>query len=224
MRVKLIAKTVVFDVIPGYVEHLDDENYPTDADDLADQAGRLCYLSWNRPNPETATNKGYLENIQKQEHNSVMEHASATFYIDGVTRNFTHELIRHRHHSFSEVSQRYVPVDEFEFIDHPGLEAIGTATRYMKDKSVEKAKEAYGVIMFDLNQKGVKGKKARQAARHILPSGLETRILVTGNMQAWRYVMGKRLSPTADEEFRRVAALILSELKTIAPNTFQDFE
>jgi len=224
MLVKLIAKTIVVDQIPGYVVHPDDENYPTDADDLAEQAGRLCYLSWNRPNPATATNKGYLHNIQEQQHNSVMEHASATFYIDGVTRNFTHELIRHRHHSFSEVSQRYVNVGEFDFIDHPGFASVGEVSHAAKDIALGASREAYKIVIQDLNQQGVEGKKARQVARHVLPSGLETRILVSSNMHGWRYLLSKRLSPTADEEFRQVAKLILDELKAIAPNTFQDFE
>lgn len=118
MRVILIASTAqTGETVPGYIDHPLGDNgyhpYSQDADDLAEQAGRLCYLSWNRPNPATATNKGYLANIIAQGHFSVLEHASATFYIDGVTRNFTHELIRHRHLSFSEVSQRYVDVSEF---------------------------------------------------------------------------------------------------------------
>jgi len=58
------------------------------------------------PSEKTATNMGYMANILKQQHYSIMEHASATFYIEGVSRNLTHELIRHRHLSYSELSQR----------------------------------------------------------------------------------------------------------------------
>src|SRR5678809_1358941 len=104
MRVILLASTKMDFAPPDYVWQSD----VTDPDELAEAAGRLCYLSWERPNPDTATNEGYLTNIIAQRHFSVLEHASASFYIDGFTRNFTHELIRHRHLSFSEVSQRYV--------------------------------------------------------------------------------------------------------------------
>lgn len=221
MRVWLIAQTVIVNNVPGYSPH---RVWETDADELAEEAGRLCYESWERPNPETSANDTYLANILKQGHYSVMEHASATFYIDGVTRNFTHEHIRHRHFGYSEVSQRYCNVGQFEFIEHPGLVGIDTTARNKLLAAIDAGREAYDAIMDDLTQKGFGRKKARQAARHALPSGLETKILVTGNMRAWRDMLWKRLSPAADEEFRQVAKAILAELKNIAPHTFQDFE
>lgn len=221
MRVKLIACTVLVGHIPGYQPH---DDFEADIDELGEEGGRLCYESWNRPNPATATNEGYLANIIKQGHFSVMEHGSATFYIDGVTRNFTHEHVRHRHFSYSEVSQRYCDVGEFAFIEHPGLVGIDTATREELLKAIEAGRKAYKAVMKDLTEKGAERKHARQAARHALASGTETKILVTGNMRAWRDMLPKRLSKTADEEFRQMAGLILGELKKIAPNTFQDFE
>jgi len=215
-NVTLIAATRRERDIPGYIWDDNAEHLPDCADDIAEQAGRLCYLSWDRPNPETATNAAYLANIIKQQHFSVLEHASATFYIDGVSRNFTHELIRHRHLSFSEVSQRYVDVSEFEFVNHPGWPTGNGLSSYVED-----AKEAYQWLMEQLKQ--LPRKQARQTARNILPGGLETKILVTGNMRAWREVLVKRLSPSADAEFQEVAQKILAILYDIAPNTFQDF-
>lgn len=224
LRVILVAKTEGWNLIPKY-SYGDTgcwgDPINTAADELAEQAGRLCYLSWDRPNPKTATNKGYLENILNQGHFSVLEHASATFYIDGVSRNFTHELIRHRHLSFSEVSQRYVDVGEFEFVVHPGLKDVDPTEIH---SAVSPAKSVYRTIVEYLYGRGMKRKETRQAARHVLPSGLETKILVTGNMRAWREVLQKRLSPAADREFQLVAQKILAELREIAPNTFQDFE
>lgn len=229
MRVKLIATTQIVGHIPGYDPHKGGfvtgaVGYVSDADELAEEAGRLCYESWHRPNPVTATNEGYVANIIDKMHFSVMEHASATFYIDGVTRNWSHEKIRHRHFSYSEVSQRYCDVGSFAFIEHPGLTGIDPETREILLEAIAAGRKAYKAVMKDLKKKGVEGKKARQAARHTLPSGTETKILVTGNMRAWRDMLWKRLSPTADEEFRQLARLILVELKKIAPNTFQDFE
>jgi len=226
VRVLLVAQTQLQDLIPGYKER----NYELDgvhtrmSDELAEQAGRLCYLSWDRPNPKTATNKGYLANILAQSHFSVLEHSSATFYIDGVSRNFTHELIRHRHLSFSEVSQRYVDVEKFEFTQHPGFEDIWNDERQVTLDSVSFAKHVYHRIAEKLIRNGKPRKEARQTARQVLPGGLETKILVTGNMRAWRDVLSKRLSPTADREIREVAQKILAHLREIAPNTFQDFE
>ena len=76
---------------------------------LAEFAGRACYQSWAKPNPVTATNAGYLRHILEVGHLSVLEHGSVSFYLTGVSRSLTHELIRHRHFSYSQLSQRYVP-------------------------------------------------------------------------------------------------------------------
>ncbi len=103
LQVRLIAKT----------EFLPPEDVPwdTDADGgeaLVEFAGRACYQSWAKPNPRTATNGGYLKHLLAVGHDSVLEHATVTFYITGISRSCTHELIRHRHFSFSQLSQRFV--------------------------------------------------------------------------------------------------------------------
>src|ERR1700754_537372 len=112
LGVQLVAKT----------EFVAPEGVPwsTDADGgaaLAEFAGRACYQSWKKPNPATATNAGYLKHILEVGHLSVIEHANATFYITGVSRSLTHELIRHRHFSFSQLSQRYVPAGEAVMVE-----------------------------------------------------------------------------------------------------------
>src|SRR5919204_2571447 len=81
----------------------------TGGEALAEFAGRACYQSWKKPNPATATNAGYLRHILEVGHLSVLEHGTVTFYITGISRSLTHELIRHRHFSYSQLSQRYVP-------------------------------------------------------------------------------------------------------------------
>lgn len=220
----LIANTQVVEDVPGYTPHGYGEKFPTDADDLAEMAGRLCYLSGDRPNPETAENDTYLKNILKQMHYSVLEHASATFYIDEVTRAFLLELERHRHMSYSVVSQRYVDGDEFKMVEHPELAKLSDETKARVEYLDNKAHELYREIVAELTSKGDSRKVARGAARTVLPEGTETRILVSGNMRAWRELLWKRLSPTADKEICLVSRLILAELKAIAPSTFQDFE
>src|SRR5580698_4325458 len=90
----------------------DDVDWDTDAEGgqaLAEFAGRACYQSWTKPNPSTATNAGYLHHILEVGHLSVLEHGTVTCYLTGVSRSLTHELIRHRHFSYSQLSQRYVP-------------------------------------------------------------------------------------------------------------------
>lgn len=103
MRVQAIAWT--------HFQAPEGVDWSTDADGgqaLAEFAGRACYQSWTKPNPATATNSGYLAHILEVGHLSVLEHGTVTMYFTGVSRSFTHELIRHRHFSYSQLSQRYV--------------------------------------------------------------------------------------------------------------------
>src|ERR1700753_1996130 len=96
--------------------------WETDADGgqaLAEFAGRACYQSWKKPNPATATNAGYLAHILEVGHLSVLEHGTVTFYLTGISRSLTHELIRHRHFSYSQLSQRYVPEGDAEIVEPP---------------------------------------------------------------------------------------------------------
>lgn len=196
------------------------------ADRLAHFAGRSCYQSWHVPNPATSTDEGYLANIIKQQHFSVLEHASVTFYVEGVSRNLTHELIRHRHLSYSELSQRYINMEDARIMIPPAideleeywLEAASKLGRTMSD-----AVTRYSDVVDILEDAGIKGKKAREAARALLPGGTETKIVVTGNHRAWRDMLHKRYSMHADAEIRQFATLVLAELREIAPATYQDF-
>lgn len=210
-----------------YVKHpIDWDNgrasFVKNADELAEIAGRLCYKSWKRPNPNTATNEGYLSNIIAQGHFSVLEHASASFWISGVSRSLTHELVRHRHLSFSQVSQRYVDESEGDVILHPAMTGFDFGNT-MVDVNAE-ARAKYSFLVAELTAKGIDRKTARGAARGVLPNATATEIIVTGNHGAWREVLRKRLAPGADAEIRELAGLLLGELKKIAPNTYQDFD
>src|SRR5262249_43654028 len=81
---------------------------------LAESAGRVCYMSYGKGRK---TNQEFLANIIGVGHGSVLEHAVWNFLITGVSRSFTHELIRHRHFSYSQLSQRYVDESESDFIE-----------------------------------------------------------------------------------------------------------
>jgi len=116
LKVELVAKT-------EFVEPLDIP-WETDADGgqaLVEFAGRACYQSWSKPNPRTATNASYLRHLLDVGHLSVLEHASVSFYITGISRSCTHELIRHRHFSYSQLSQRFVPERDANVIAPPAV-------------------------------------------------------------------------------------------------------
>lgn len=199
-----------------------------EADELAEVAGRLCYQSWDRPNPKTATNRGYLANILRQGHESVLEHASVTFYVEGVSRALLTELTRHRHLSFSVVSQRYVDASQLDTVRPPIMDELDTETRNrvgdILETQYQSAQQAYKEIVEILTEAGYKRKQAREAARAVLPNDTASPLIVTGNIRAWRWVIQKRYHPAADKEIQRFAKEIRKHLRQIAPNSVQDLE
>lgn len=229
LRVQLIARTEF--VPPAEVA------WDTDAEGgqaLVEFAGRACYQSWSKPNPRTATNASYLKHIIDVGHFSVLEHASVSFYITGISRSCTHELIRHRHFSYSQLSQRYVPEDDAQVVLPPGLEDDPELQQIVL-AAADASRAAYLELLARLEAKFMAGepagsravlrrKQARQAARAVLPNDTETRIVVTGNYRAWRHFIAMRASEHADVEIRRLAVACLRELTAAAPAVFADFD
>jgi thymidylate synthase (FAD) len=209
-----------------------DVPWETDADGgqaLAEFAGRACYQSWKKPNPSTATNAGYLQHILEVGHLSVLEHGSVSFYLTGVSRSLTHELIRHRHFSYSQLSQRYVPernaamVEPDVIADDPELHAKFVAASEASLQAYTELLEGLEKKFADVPNATARRKQARQAARAVLPNATETRIVVTGNYRAWRHFVTMRASEQADVEIRQLAVACLRELQRVAPNVFADF-
>jgi thymidylate synthase (FAD) len=200
----------------------DEENGPAEPDLLAEFAGRNCYQSWDRPNPATSENVDYVANLLLQQHFSVLEHASVTFYIAGVSRSFLTELSRHRHLSLSVLSQRYVDESESEFVMPPQLKEANMVGKDQFSEFMGTIRNVYSVLFDTMIGEGYTKKEARQAARCVLPNATETQIVVTGNMRTWREMIQKRTGVTVDAEFRMVALELLRQLKEIAPATFQD--
>src|SRR3954463_12208257 len=209
-----------------------DVPWETDADGgqpLAKFAGRACYQSWSKPSPATATNEGYLRHILEVGHLSVLEHGSVSLYLTGVSRSLTHELIRHRHFSYSQLSQRYVPERDAAIVE-PAVIAEDPELHERFLAATDAAVAAYSDLLEGLEKRLVdvpnatlRRKPARQAARSVLPNATETRIVVTGNYRAWRHFIGMRASEHADVEIRGLAVACLRELQRVAPNVFDDF-
>ena len=218
-NVRLVAHTVIAEGFPD----IDPQDGDTDADFLAEASGRNCYLAWGRKNPDTNTNRTYMAHIIESRHSSVMEHSSATFYLTGVSRACLTELSRHRFLSFSVVSQRYVDSTNANVVIPPALRDDEDATQALKNWQ-STIGTVYQSMVFDLQEKGLPRKQAREAARCLMPNMTETRIVVTGNFRAWREVLGRRLDPSADAELQEVSGMILEHLKKIGPSCFQDFE
>lgn len=222
MQVEVLASTLLSDdvLLNAYGYDAVGEDDVTDADALGEAAGRLCYKSFSRPNPRTAHNPGYMANILAQGHYSVLEHASVTFLVRDVSRALLAELTRHRHLSFSVVSQRYVDHSETAPVIPPA--ARDSIAEHLVRVAYEESLETYAELVERLIGAGFKRKQAREAARSVLPNAAPVDMVVTGNLRAWRDVLGKRWHVGADAEIREFAGLVLTELRTLAPNSFQD--
>ena len=201
----------------------------TDGERLAEFAGRLCYMSQH--NPASRETRDYLENIKKQGHGSVLEHANYTLLLEGVSRSLTHELVRHRAgFAYSQLSQRYVDESQAAFVVPPAIvgdEQLESAWRGEMEGAqrayvslVEQLMARYGWVADKVHRR----KMAREAARGVLPNSTETKIVVTGNARAWRTMLELRSGEGAEMEIRRAAVAILRLLQREAPAFFCDFE
>ncbi|AQA20822.1 thymidylate synthase, flavin-dependent [Rhodococcus sp. MTM3W5.2] len=210
-----------------------DVPWETDADGgeaLVEFAGRACYQSWSKPNPRTATNAGYLRHLLEVGHLSVLEHGSVSFYVTGISRSCTHELIRHRHLSYSQLSQRSVTERDANVVvppavvGDPELEALFIAATDASRAAYVELLEALEAKLAHVPNGSLRARQARQAARSVLPNATETRVVVTGNYRAWRHFIAMRASEHADVEIRSLAIECLRQLTEAAPNVFGDFE
>jgi thymidylate synthase (FAD) len=196
---------------------------------LAEYAGRVCYMSQH--NPANRTTAEYLENIKKQGHGSVLEHAVYVLLIEGISRSCSHELVRHRAgFGYSQLSQRYVDESHAAFVMPPAMigdERLETAwEREMTNvqaayvQAVEALMERYAWVTDKVHRRKV----AREAARSVLPNATEVKIVVSGNARAWRTMLELRCGEGAELEIRRMAIACLRVLQREAVALFSDFE
>lgn len=235
-RVTVVARQQF--VHPEHIRWESDTDVPGQA--LAEFAGRLCYLSFgpdagleggHKTIGGRTTNESYLANILKVKHGSVLEHAVWSLLLEGVSRALTHELVRHRAgFGFSQLSQRYVDESDIAFVLPPEIEE-GSRAFSIWSGSCEGALIAYRELLEELGEQiGEQGaatmrkKRARQAARAVLPNAAETKIVVTGNARSWRHFVEMRGGAGADVEIRRLAIAVLHELQREAPNMFGDMQ
>ncbi|HTL95420.1 MAG TPA: FAD-dependent thymidylate synthase [Gemmatimonadaceae bacterium] len=201
----------------------------TDGERLSEFAGRLCYMS--QRNPASRSTRDYIENIKRQGHGSVLEHATYSLLLEGVSRSLTHELVRHRAgFAYSQLSQRYVDESEANFVVPPAIigdERLETAWR----EQIESAQRTYVMLVEELMKRYAwvadkvhRRKMAREGARGVLPNSTETKIVVTANARAWRTMLELRSSEGAELEIRRAAVAVLRVLSAEAPALFSDFE
>jgi thymidylate synthase (FAD) len=226
LKVTRIAETNLSGLSTIAIQEWMDLDFAKDADLLAEMAGRACYQSFDKPNSATSSTEGYVAHILEVGHYSVLAHASVSYYITGVSRSLTHELVRSRWPAFSQLSQRYVTVEKDLPYVVPPLACGDEDAQAILDDAAQHALRAYHRLVAHLTKQHpeAKVKRIREAARAVLPGMTETRIVVSANLRAWRDLLAQRLPEGADAEIRELAALLLVDLKSYAPHTFSDFE
>jgi thymidylate synthase (FAD) len=202
----------------------------TPAERLVEFAGRTCYMSFgNRQAP--GTNSEYIRKLIRNKHDSVLEHAAWTVLLSGVSRAFTHQLVRHRiGFSYSQLSQQYHDESDTHFVRpveltrFPDLAAIW-------EKAVGDSQIAYHKLLGGLGESTsiLPGDRReairamRSAARSVLPNAIETVVVVTFNARSLRHFLSIRGSIIGDSEMRRVAAALLEAIQPEGPALFFDF-
>ena len=224
-QVKLIAHTTIdTDAISELME-IQPES--TDAETLVTFAGRSCYESWHRQTEKTRKDADYIERtIFEQEHGSILEHATATLHITGMSRACLLELERHRLLSFSVRSQRFVDESGANIVLPPIYRyaqpetALHRAAELLEGIAQDLDSHYEGLVL-EATEDGHKRKQAREAARAILPNMTETKVIVTANLRAWLEVIERRTAPDADAEIQEVMGMARDVLRPLAPSIFK---
>ena len=212
----------------------------TDAEKLGAFAAKGCYDSFL---PKGRSNMENQREVVKSAHGSVLEHASASLFIEGITRACSLEIVRHRAgFAYSQRSTRYVAEEDGAYVLEPYYAALykkklaGYALSSIKYElleihlmACEDADNSYRKSVFGLMQDNpehlegfARRKWARGKARNLLPHALETRMTVTANYRAWRHFIAMRTDRHAEPEIRRLAGGIYFVLKGLAPTYFED--
>lgn len=181
-------------------------------------AARLCYSPASigdlREKLAASDIESFLDKIMSLGHHSVLEHASFTFGIEGISRVTTHQLVRHRIASFSQQSQRYVShKEEFTSI-MPDTIAENSEARQIFAFMSETVHKAYAQLV-DL---GI----PPEDARYILPNAAETKIIMTMNARELLHFFALRCCQRAQWEIREMSVEMLRLVKRVAPVIFRE--
>lgn len=237
-----VSPTGLTDFLEGFPEEaqltaaLQDPLELPSAAQLCKTAGQLCYMSFGPRRTPNAEAGRYFANILASGHGSVLEHATFSFLLYGVSRSVTHELVRHRAgFAFSQVSQRYVSGQVLRFVERPEFQSDEflhalfveridrAAADYEKLQTALVDRQRAGDVHLAGERATDRRKRVQQAARALLPNETEAPIVVTANVRAWRHFIEARANEHADVEIRIAAWYVLRCLRVVEPILFGDY-
>lgn len=180
-------------------------------------AARLCYspsdLEQLQQKIDAADTGQFLDKIMSLGHHSVLEHASFTFGVEGISRVTSHQLVRHRLASYSQQSQRYVShAERFDAVMPPSVAANNEGSRIF-NFTVGVLHQAYKQLV----ELGIPA----EDARYLLPNATETRIIITMNARELLHFFRLRCCTRAQWEIRSMAIAMLKQVKGVAPIVFR---
>ncbi|NFS07078.1 FAD-dependent thymidylate synthase [Clostridium botulinum] len=206
--------------------------YTPNAEKLIASAAKLCYSSSGIEDLQNNLDKEkvdkFLNMLMSYGHESPIEHVSFTFGIEGVSRSLTHQLVRHRIGSYSQQSQRYVRLDQFEYVIPPSVEKDEEAKKIYIE-AMKNCQKSYDDIASILKEKYINNglrdidaeKKAIEDARYVFPNACTSKIIVTMNARSLMNFFRHRCCNRAQWEIRELAEIVLFEVKDVAPTLFK---
>lgn len=212
MKVRMLAYTHISVEGLDYIDDIDPDwidKATNDVEVIPEVAARTCYASQKG----IFTNPRFIPATIKRGHESVLEHASVTFLIEGISTTCLGQLTRHRLASYSVQSQRYVKQDLDECVVPPSIQENKEAFL-----AFTKAWSAGQVAYEELLAMGIK----KEDARFVLPRAVGTNLVMTANLREWRHILKMRLHSSAQWEIRMLANEIWRILSGIAPSVVED--
>lgn len=210
--------------MPECVQRVELVRSSVNAEELISLGARLCYAGGDLDTllqlVSEMDQQVFLRKVMEMGHESVLEHASFSFLIEGVSRVLLAQLTRHRIASFSVQSQRYVSYEKgFGYVIPPAIHALGENAVREYEAQMAKIQGWYE----DWQQKlGAAGEKSNEDARFVLPNACETRILMTMNARELRHFFALRMCTRAQWEIRAMATKMFEACYAKAPALFEN--
>ncbi|WP_069801234.1 FAD-dependent thymidylate synthase [Thermogemmatispora onikobensis] len=225
-----------FDPSYRFQEYVADPTVLPDGAQLCKVAGQTCYLSFGPRRTPNAQARRYFDHLKESRHGSVLEHATFSFFVYGISRSVTHELIRHRAgFSYSQTSQRFVDGRTLRFVERPEYRQDEHLHRLFVQR-IERAAAEYAELSEYLLARQQAGdpllsaeartdlrKRVQQCSRSLLPNETEAPLVVTANARAWRHVIEERTAPHTEIEIRELLVRIFVCLALVDPILFGDY-
>lgn len=196
--------------------------YTPDPEKTCALAARTCYSAMEYGELKALVDEkdqaAFLRRIVASGHLSVLEHASFTFGVSGVSRALLAQITRHRIASFSVQSQRYVSLAEgFGYIIPPRIKALGEDAVEEFESQMAQMQAWYQGWQDKLGN----GEGSNEDARFVLPNACETHITLTMNARELLHFFSLRCCNRAQWEIRALAKEMLRQCKRVAPVIFE---